>query len=144
MSSLRAGSSSRVVSLWRPLRWSPPVERWHALGGSSCNSALRRDCTRKERTGPRTPSAWPPNTAPSPTSPSLPSDARFPGKRHNNESLRWKELSHKGLDVGCYFYMHNSDTKWSTKTATILWLYSFGPVSQTEMTKMSTLKSIQI
>lgn len=126
MSSLRAGSAIRVVSLWRPPQWSPPVERWRALGGSSCSSAPKMDCTRKERTGPRTPSAWPPNTAPSPTSPSPPSDARFPAE---DTTVRvWGERSWVEKDwTSVIFYMHNCDTKMTTKTGTTLWFYSLGP-----------------
>lgn len=129
------------VSLWRPPRWSPPVGPWWARGGS-CSWAPRRGCTRRERTGPQTPSAWPPYTKPSPTSPSPPSDARFPagdktGKAWGERIQVKNKQTNKQKKKHCwiFFFMHNCEPRFDDCNNTMVRLS--GPVSQT-ITRLRT------
>lgn len=96
------------------------MEQSHALVGFSCSSFLWRGYTRTERTGPRTLSARLPSMAPSPTFPSLPWDARFPGE---DRMRLWGEMSWARQHWMCFTYMHHKSRLWhrvddSTETAT--------------------------
>ena len=129
---LKTGQTNRTVSLWRPPRWSPPAG-WRRAPpvGSSCRSAWRTGCTRRERTGPRRLSAWPSNTAPSPTSPSPPSDARSPGEdttmRDGGEGSR---IWNRRTSVG--FYMHHQPDTKVTETGKTPWFDPLGPFLRQE------------